>query len=149
MFRYLLLHFFPFCCCCCCCCCCFPVIEKTQDHAVVEHLLRQAQRSEISPDRRGKASTHRSERDNASTQTELARTSMTSSIYSSLYSQNERRNQTHLPGLLNYQDLVYNNYSQAAYKVHSYRRVFFPWFPKFGNNWRYMYQYTEAFCHYS
>ena len=35
---------------------------------------------------------------------------------------------------------------------HSYRRPFFPIFPKFGNNWRYipgMYQHTEAFCHYS
>ena len=53
----------------------------TKKHVVVEHLP-QAQHSAISsPSQSGKASTCRSERDNASRQTELARASMSSSIY--------------------------------------------------------------------
>ena len=81
----------------------------TCGHIVVEHLP-QAQHSAISPAQSSEASTCRSERDKTSKLTELAGESTWSSIYSSLWSQNEPRDRN-LPGLWK----EVHNYSQISW----------------------------------
>ena len=69
---------------------CFLCSASTAQHSTA-HSTRSS----------SKASTRRSERDNASKQTELARASMSSSIYTARSIRNERRN-GNLPGLQKY-----------------------------------------------